>query len=79
MSADPLPPAEDAIPPYHMKLVKYEGMVQFSINELLVLDWEDNSTMYGPVYGGGKIGFRQMAPMKAAYANLMVHRVNMKS
>ncbi|WP_042462363.1 DUF1961 family protein [Neobacillus dielmonensis] len=73
MAADPLPPVEDAISPYHMKLIKYEGIVQFSINELQVLEWEDDGSMYGPVYGGGKIGFRQMAPMKAAYSNLKIY------
>ncbi|MBP3953352.1 DUF1961 family protein [Bacillus suaedae] len=71
--ADPLPPVEDACSPYHMRLVKYEGIVQFSINDLTVLEWEDDGVTYGPVYGGGKIGFRQMAPMKAGYANLAVY------
>ncbi|MDQ0972598.1 hypothetical protein QFZ31_002476 [Neobacillus niacini] len=72
--ADPLPPVEDAIAPYHMRLVKYEGIVQFSINDLPLLEWEDDGVSFGTIYGGGKIGVRQMAPMKAAYANLSVHR-----
>ncbi|OLS42169.1 DUF1961 family protein [Bacillus sp. MRMR6] len=72
--ADPLPPAEDAISPYHMKLIKYEGMVQFSINDLPILEWEDDGETYGPILRGGKIGLRQMAPMKAAYTNLTVHQ-----
>ncbi|UOQ86396.1 DUF1961 family protein [Gracilibacillus salinarum] len=74
-AADPLPPVEDAISPYHMKLIKYEQHVLFYINDLLVLEWEDDGATYGPVYQGGKIGFRQMAPMKAAYANLSVKKV----
>ncbi|MEW9050774.1 MAG: DUF1961 family protein [Neobacillus sp.] len=72
--ADPLPPVEDAISPYHMKLIKYEGIVQFSINDLPILEWEDDGETFGPIFSGGKIGFRQMAPMKAAYSNLTVHR-----
>jgi hypothetical protein len=72
--ADPLPPVEDAIAPYHMKLIKYEGVVQFSINDLPILEWEDDGETFGPIFSGGKIGFRQMAPMKAAYSNLTVHR-----
>jgi hypothetical protein len=72
--ADPLPPVEDAISPYHMKLIKYEGVVQFSINDLPILEWEDDGETFGPIFSGGKIGFRQMAPMKAAYSNLTVHR-----
>ncbi|KAB8139311.1 DUF1961 family protein [Gracilibacillus oryzae] len=71
-AADPLPPAEDAISPYHMKLVKYDQHIQFYINDLAILEWEDDGKEYGPVLQGGKIGFRQMAPMVAAYANLSV-------
>ncbi|UOQ47042.1 YesU family protein [Gracilibacillus caseinilyticus] len=76
-AADPLPPVDDAISPYHMKLIKYNEYVFFYINDLLVLEWEDDGSTYGPVYQGGKIGFRQMAPMKAAYANLSVKKVRM--
>lgn len=77
-AADPLPPVEDACPPYHIKLVKYEGVVQFSINDLSLLEWEDQGE-YGPIYSGGYIGFRQMAPMKAAYSNLTVKRALLKN
>jgi hypothetical protein len=72
MGADPLPPVEDAISPYHMSLVKYEGIVQFMINQLPVLEWKDDGKTYGELLSGGKIGFRQMAPMKAAYSNLQI-------
>lgn len=73
-AADPLPPVEDAISPYRMKLIKYQQFVQFFINDLLVIEWLDDGTSYGPILRGGKIGFRQMAPMVAAYANLSVRR-----
>ncbi|WP_416147248.1 DUF1961 family protein [Salipaludibacillus sp. HK11] len=73
--ADPLPPVSDAMPPYSMKVVKYDKIVQLSINDLPVLEWEDDGESYGPVFEGGKIGFRQMSPMKAAYANLRILRV----
>ncbi|WP_078546768.1 DUF1961 family protein [Litchfieldia alkalitelluris] len=75
--ADPLPPVEDAISPYHLKLVKYKGVIQFSINELTVLEWEDDGEQFGSVLSGGKIGLRQMAPMKAAYKNLIVHEAQL--
>ncbi|SFM43177.1 protein of unknown function [Gracilibacillus orientalis] len=78
-AADPLPPVEDAINPYHMKLIKYEQFVHFYINDLHVLEWEDDGSTYGPIYQGGKIGFRQMAPMKAAYANLSIKKVMKKT
>lgn len=77
-AADPLPPVEDAVSPYHMKLIKYEDKVQFFINELRVLEWQDDGETYGPILEGGKIGFRQMAPMKAAYANLKVSQAVLK-
>ncbi|MDQ0257350.1 hypothetical protein J2S74_004808 [Evansella vedderi] len=76
--ADPLPPVEDAISPYHMKLIKYDAIVQFHINDLPLLEWEDDGRAYGPILGGGKIGIRQMAPMVAAYHNLAVHRAILK-
>ena len=41
----------------------------FSINGLPVLAWRDPS---GNVLGGGYLGFRQMAPLQAAYRNLAV-------
>lgn len=78
-AADPLPPVQDAQSPYHVQLVKYGGIVQFTINDLPILEWEDDGKEYGPIYHGGKIGFRQMAPMKAAYANLTVHHALLKS
>ena len=73
--ADPLPGVADAQPPYHVRLIKAGPHVQFAINELTVLDWTDDGTSYGPVLEGGKIGFRQMAPLIAEYANLKVCRV----
>lgn len=73
-AADPLPPVEDADNPYYLRLVKYEGIVQFTINDLVVLEWEDKGKEFGSILKEGKIGFRQMAPMKAAYANLKISK-----
>jgi hypothetical protein len=73
--ADPIPSVMDAEGPYHMKLVKSREEVVFFINELPVLYWQDDGISCGPVLSGGKIGFRQMAPLIAEYANLEVHTV----
>lgn len=73
--ADPLPSVEDAMPPYHIELVKRGPEVHFAINELPILHWVDDGQSYGPVLGGGRIGFRQMAPLVGEYANLKVHRL----
>ena len=71
-AGDPLPSVEHAVPPYHIELVKCGPHVAFSINDLPILHWIDDGETYGPLLGGGKIGFRQMAPLIAEYANLTV-------
>ena len=72
-AADPIPSAEYAQPPYHLRVVKCGPRVAFRINDLPILHFEDDRTTYGPPLGGGKIGFRQMAPMVGRYANLRVY------
>lgn len=70
--ACPMPPANEAISPYHMKVVKYKEIVQLSIQDFPILEWEDDGESYGPLLGEGNIGLRQMAPMKGGYSNLKV-------
>lgn len=70
--ADPLPPTEDARGYYRMELVKDGPRVAFSINGLLLFEWLDES---GSVLGGGYFGFRQMAPLRAAYRNFNVEKI----
>ena len=45
---------------HRIKLIKSEGHIWFFVDERKVLDWKDDGKTYGPVLGGGKIGFRQM-------------------
>lgn len=71
--ADPLPPVEDVIDAYRMSVDKFQGKIRFSINDLLIFEWQDDGTSFGPILTTGAIGFRQMAPMKARYANLKVY------
>jgi hypothetical protein len=58
-------------------------MVQFGIgrNEppLTLFTWYDDGKACGPVLGGGRIGFRQMSPLIAEYANLTVRRVEVEA
>ncbi|MDQ0767784.1 hypothetical protein QF031_000533 [Pseudarthrobacter defluvii] len=70
--ADPLPPAEDATDFYRLEVVKDGPEVAFSINGLLLFEWRDVTDR---VLGGGRIGFRQMAPLRAAYRNLVVEKL----
>ena len=73
--ADPLPPVVDARGAfYHIELVKDGPKVSFSIDNLPLFSWTDDGTT-GPVVGGGRIGFRQMAPLVARYRNLEVREL----
>ena len=70
--ADPLPPTEDAMGFYRLEVMKDGPSVVFSINGLCLFEWRD----YGAkILGGGRIGFRQMAPLRAAYRNLVVEKL----
>lgn len=70
--ADPLPAVAEARPPYHLMVVKRGLDIRFVINDLVILEWRDDGRRYGLELGGGKIGFRQMAPLIGEYANLQV-------
>lgn len=71
--ADPLPGVADAVGPYRMLIVKKGPSITFAINGLPVLSWTDDGLSYGPLLAGGKLGFRQMAPLIAEYAELTVY------
>lgn len=71
--ADPIPDVEDAQGVYRMELTKLGADISFSINDLTVFQWTDDGHTYGPLLGGGKIGFRQMAPLVGEYANFTVY------
>ncbi|MEJ6952270.1 DUF1961 family protein [Natronospora cellulosivora (SeqCode)] len=73
--ADPIPSVIDAKSPYHISLLKNKAYIEFSINDLTVLKWNDDGDEYGPILGGGKIGFRQMSPLIAEYSNLKIYEV----
>jgi hypothetical protein len=74
--ADPLPSVKDAAASYRIRVVKAGDTVDFYINELHVLTWTDDGKTYGSLLSGGKIGFRQMAPLVAEYRDLKVHLVS---
>lgn len=65
-SGDPIPSGVYE-PPYRIRVLVRDGWVQFEIDELVVYTWHDDVPLRG-----GKIGFRQMAPLVAEYSTLRV-------
>lgn len=72
---DPIPNVEDGNPPYHLGILKKENKIKFFINNLEIFSYEDDGSTYGPLLGGGKIGFRQLAPFIGEYGDLKVYKV----
>ncbi|MDP5274784.1 DUF1961 family protein [Chengkuizengella axinellae] len=73
--ADPIPDVEDIQEPYQILLTKKNGNIKFFINELPIFDWQDDGETWGPLIGSGRIGFRQMAPLIAEYADFKVYEL----
>jgi hypothetical protein len=72
---DPIPDCRYVDAPYTIEVVKLGSQFRFSINDIALYDWLDDGRSYGPVLGGGKIGFRQMAGLIAEYGKLEVRQV----
>ena len=53
-------------------LIKDNAHILFFIDDRKIIDWEDDGKTLGPVYGSGKIGFRQMQWSHFAYRNFRV-------
>jgi hypothetical protein len=71
---DPLPAVLDAQGPYAVRLDVKGAEITFSINDLVSFRWVDEGAIGGPPLAGGKVGFRQMAPLIGEYKNLRVSR-----
>lgn len=76
--ADPIPSVAQSAGPYRIRVVKMGALIEFRISDLPILNWRDDGQTYGPILGDGKIGFRQMAPLIAEYANFTVKTVEPK-
>lgn len=70
---DPIPDADEVKEPYNLALLKKDNEVGFYINDLEIFHFYDDGKTYGQLLGGGKIGFRQLAPLVGEYANLRVY------
>ena len=70
---DPIPDADECKQMYRIALEKKENIVRFLVEEVEVFRFVDDGETYGPLLSGGKIGFRQLAPMIGEYADLKVY------
>lgn len=73
--ADPIPDCDDAKEYYELRLTKNNGRIDFAVDGLTVFSWQDDGEEYGAALGGGKIGFRQMAPLIGEYSDLKVYKL----
>lgn len=73
--ADPIPDADDATKDYHLSVIKRDNYLSFSVDNLKVFEFVDDGITYGPLLKGGRIGFRQLAPMVGEYSNLKVYEL----
>ena len=73
--ADPIPGVEDVVDFYRLAVIKKENRIEFTINELSIFTYIDDGITCGALLDGGKIGFRQLAPLTAEYRNLRVYQI----
>jgi len=60
IAATTMDPENNEKGPFKVRLMKVDNLIQVETMGQLVLRWEDDGEKYGPVYGAGQIGLRQM-------------------
>jgi hypothetical protein len=73
--ADPIADVPDITESYQLRLLKKKDLIVFCVNELEIFRFKDEGVDYGPLLSGGKIGFRQLAPMIGEYSELKVYQI----
>ncbi len=74
--ADPIPCSYHITEFYKITVKKYNNHIQFFVNDLCVFTYDDDGKTYGAPLKGGKIGFRQLAPLTAQYRNLKIYSLS---
>ncbi|NND32754.1 MAG: DUF1961 family protein, partial [Saprospiraceae bacterium] len=69
----PISPLSTSI--HKATLVKRENHIVMYLDDRKIIDWQDDGRSYGPVLGGGKIGFRQMQWTHFRYRNFKVWNI----
>jgi hypothetical protein len=76
ISAGPVAIPADSREVHQVRLVKDGAHIQLQVDGRVSIDYVDPGTdRYGPVYGGGKFGLRQMQWTVARYRNLKIWRL----
>ncbi len=57
---------------HKITLIKNGNQISMDVDDRNIIDWTDDGVQYGPVLGGGKIGFRQMQWTHFRYRNFKV-------
>lgn len=70
---DPMAPVAGG--KHRIRLLKRGPQIRFFIDGKLCVKFDDDGKTYGPVWGAGKIGLRQMAPSKAFYDMFRVYEL----
>lgn len=73
---DPIPSVPDVDEPYRIEVTCCDGWIRFRIDALDIFTFFDDGQQYGPLHRGGRIGFRQMAPLIAEYSDLVITNVS---
>lgn len=72
---DPIPDVADVQGDFRIEVVKLANCIRFAINELPLFTWVDDGSVGDRPMHSGRIGFRQMAPLVADYADLLVESI----
>jgi hypothetical protein len=60
---------------HKIRLIKEDARIVFFVDDIKIIDWTDDGERLGPVYGSGKIGFRQMQWSHFRYRNFKVWEI----
>jgi hypothetical protein len=60
---------------HHIQLIKDKNRIIMYVDDRKIIDYTDDGTTYGPVYGPGKIGFRQMRWTDFRYRDFKVWEI----
>lgn len=60
---------------HHVRLIKDGPHIVMYVDDRKIIDWADDGESLGPVYGSGKIGFRQMQWSHFRYRNFKVWEI----